>query len=212
MPNPSPLPITAILLAAGLSRRMGQTNKLLLPWQGKALVQHTLDQLLAANFAQVVVVLGHEAERVGEALQGYQHRVQMMHNHDYARGMTSSIQAGWQAVPPSSLGAMICLADMPWLRAEDYQHLAQQFLAAMEQDPETILIPDFAGTPGNPVTFSRWYREAWTGYTEPEGGKGLVRQYARHRVFAAMPAAKGQQDLDTPADWQRELGNDHPAH
>ena len=63
--------LTIIILAAGLSRRMGIENKLLLPFQGKTIVETTIDNLLAAQIGEIIVVVGHESEKVKAVLQNY---------------------------------------------------------------------------------------------------------------------------------------------
>src|SRR5215469_8621721 len=99
--------ISAILLAAGSSLRMGSVNKLLLPWQGSTIVATTTARLLAAAPEEVIVVTGHQAARIEAALDSLP--VRFIHNPSFATGITSSIQKG--AGIAKGEGYMICLAD-----------------------------------------------------------------------------------------------------
>ena len=97
--------LNAIVLAAGSSRRMGK-NKLLLPYKGRPLLAYVVGNILAAKLGSVIVVTGHEAELIGEALKGLP--VKLVHNPRYEEGMTSSIQTGVAAAADGE-GYMICL-------------------------------------------------------------------------------------------------------
>src|SRR5260370_14984711 len=89
------LMLSAIVLAAGMSTRMRQ-NKLLLDFKGKALIVHAVDTLLASEIDEVVVVLGHQADKVRKELGGKQ--VKLGHNPRYREGLSASVRAGAQAV------------------------------------------------------------------------------------------------------------------
>src|ERR1700754_4804500 len=112
--------LSAILLAAGSSRRMGSINKLLLPWQGQPIVAATAANILAAGIKEVIVVTGHQAPAITAALAHLP--VQFVHNPRHEEGMTSSIQTGVRNTTGN--GYMICLADMVLLTAEDYKLLS----------------------------------------------------------------------------------------
>jgi len=118
--------LTVIVLAAGMSRRMGPKNKLLLPFQGKTMLETTLDQLRELQDAEIVVVLGHEAVQIQPLLENLE--VKVVLNPDYTCGMTSSIQAGVRAAAERSDGFMICLSDMPLIQTVSYRQLADAFL------------------------------------------------------------------------------------
>lgn len=79
--------LTVIVLAAGLSSRMGEKNKLFLPFNGKTLLETTVDNLLAASIGETLVVVGHEAERVKDLLRSRE--VQIVEHPDYDKGMAS---------------------------------------------------------------------------------------------------------------------------
>ena len=105
--------LSVILLAAGESRRMGERNKLLLPFRESCFLGHIADQILAAKPDELLVVVGHEQERIREALANGP--IQFVENPSYAEGMTTSIRAGIQAASPEATGFMICLSDLPFI-------------------------------------------------------------------------------------------------
>lgn len=165
--------ISIILLAAGLSRRMGAANKLLLPFQGKTMLETTLDQLLQVQNAEIIVVLGHEAEQIRPLLENYQ--VKVVFNPYFENGMTSSIQAGVNAASEQSAGFMICLSDMPLIQMLDYHQLACFFLDKIQSETRVIVQPVFEGKPGNPVIFSKMYKPDILALDFPEGCKPIVQ-------------------------------------
>src|SRR5258706_776152 len=106
------LMLSAIVLAAGMSTRMGQ-NKLLLDFKGKALIAHAGDTLLASKMDEVVVVLGHEPEKVREELGGKQ--VKLVENPGYREGLRTSVRAGAEAGVRQADGARCDLAEQWFL-------------------------------------------------------------------------------------------------
>ncbi len=109
--------ITAIILAAGESRRYGHANKLFLPYRDKTLIEHTVDVVSASRVTELVVVLGHEAERVRAVLGDRQ--IVIVENPSYRQGMVTTIQAGIRAAWAGIDGWMICLSDLPLLEPTD---------------------------------------------------------------------------------------------
>ena len=146
--------ISAVVLAAGESTRMGSRNKLLLPFGGQPLIARVVDVVRRARVGEVIVVLGHQADLVRPALPGEGLRVVL--NPDYPQGMPSSIRSGLAQVSPSATGVLVCLTDQPFLEPEDLDHLIDAFDAA---EDKSILVPIFGDQRGNPVLFSTRYRQ-----------------------------------------------------
>ena len=142
--------LAALVLAAGRSTRMGGPNKLTAEIGGRPLVRIAAEQALASQARPVIVVTGHQRERVEAALAGLD--VTFVHNPDYADGMSTSVKAGIAAVPADADGAIVCLGDMPQVDAK----LIDRLLAAF--DPEKgalVVVPTMDGKRGNPVVWSR---------------------------------------------------------
>jgi molybdenum cofactor cytidylyltransferase len=146
MPS-SPLKTAAVLLAAGLSSRMGGQNKLLIAFDGVPLVRRTAQSYLAAG-AEIFAVIGHEAEAVRAALAGLP--LQFIENPDFAEGQQASVRAGIDAVPEGYHAVLVALSDQVALTPGDIGDLLDAFAAS---GGDRIFIPYFQGTRGNPVVF-----------------------------------------------------------
>ena len=196
--------ITALVLAAGASRRMGDRNKLLLPFRGRPLIEHVVRTVLAARVGEVVVVLGHEAERVRDALRDLP--VAFAHNERFEEGMTTSIQAGLAAASPDAAGYLICLSDLPLIEPAELDRLVTAFERAREADARAIGVPAFEGRRGNPVLFAAHYRPDLLAHRGMTGCKGIVRQHPEHVVEVEMDTDHVLQDVDTPEAYERVSG------
>jgi len=140
--------LAGIVLAAGTSSRFGAGNKLLAPYSGQAMVRSVVEAALATELDPVIVVTGHEAHAVGEALAGLE--VVFAHNAQFAAGQSGSLKTGIAAVPPECAGAMILLGDMPEVTAEIINKLSDDF-----SDETCIVVPQHGGRRGNPVILGR---------------------------------------------------------
>ena len=206
--------LSAIVLAAGLSNRMGNENKLLLSFQGKTILETTISNILEAGIGEVIVVVGHEAEKVKAVLKNYP--LSIIENLDYQKGMTTSIQAGIRSTQNSkpkthNAGYMICLSDMVLIEPYEYQLLAQQFL--LRADEKAIIQPVFKGKRGNPVIFSSFYKNAiletedtdGTSRDNREGCRSVVQAHKKHVKLVEMPTNHVLQDIDFKEDYERIL-------
>lgn len=127
---------------------MGQ-NKLLLTFQGKPLIAHAVDTLLASAVDEVVVVLGHEADKVREKLAGK--KVIFVENPDYREGLSTSVRAGIAAVAADASAIMIYLADQPLPRTRRHK-LANPSLCGSQkaqQEHCRSVLPRPAREPGD---------------------------------------------------------------
>jgi molybdenum cofactor cytidylyltransferase len=184
--------LSAILLAAGSSRRMGTTNKLLLPWQNKPIVAVTAANLLAAGFEEVIVVTGHQAAEVTAALNHLPLR--LAHNPRFEEGMTSSIQTGISLA--AGKGYMICLADMFLITPAEYILLKKAWEQKFSLDDHCIGIPEYQGQKGNPVILPCVLRSEILSHEEKEGCKEIVRNNSKHHLCISMPTDHILRDLD----------------
>jgi len=185
--------VTAIILAAGLSRRLGRP-KLLLPFDGRSLIRRTLEQIIAAGGGQwheVVVVLGHEAARVEQELERLP--VRTLFNPRYAEGMSTSLIAGLEAVAPQAEGAMIFLGDQPLVSAE----VIRSMLSIFRGSNRPIVSPLYGGAGGNPVLFSRSLFPELMAVEGDKGGREVVMRDPQRVVTVAFSSAFAPRDVDT---------------
>lgn len=188
--------ISAVLLAAGESRRMGAANKLLLPIEGEPLVRRTARRLVAAGLDEVVAVLGHERAQVATALAGL--ALHLVDNDDYRDGQTTSVHAGLAALRLPCAGVMICLADQPLLTTADYRALIDAFAG---RGGKSIMVPMRRGQRGNPIVLADEHRQAIMGRQANLGCRHLVDRNPE-LVWPVELAADGYfVDLDTAQDY-----------
>ena len=190
-----PVRVAAVVLAAGASRRMGGANKLLAPFEGEPLVARAVDAALASRAAIVVVVTGFQPARVRRALAGRD--VEFAHNRYHARGLGSSLRRGLRALDDGIEGALIQLADMPWVRADHLDALIAAFARARRRP---ICVPVRGRRRGNPVLWPVRHFAALCALQGDVGGRGLLRRYAGEVVRVAMSDAAVMRDVDTLAD------------
>jgi molybdenum cofactor cytidylyltransferase len=192
--------ISAILLSAGESKRMGSRNKLLLPFGSTTLIEQSVDHLLGSKAQEVIVVLGHEATRVREVLTG--RKLKFVENHHYREGMTSSIQAGLRAIASEANGMMICLSDLPNIDAKEFDTIIDVFEAGSKQNEKLIVVPTHRDKRGNPVIFASHYRAQILSHEEPGGCKGVIEQNLDQVVDAVMSTAHVLEDIDTETQYE----------
>jgi len=191
--------ISAIILAAGESRRMGVKNKLLLPIRGEVLISNFVKSVCASNVDEVVVVVGHEAEKIEDVLQGQP--VRFVENLRYMEGMTSSIQTGIQSASAESEGLLICLADQPLIETPDFNRLIHEFTDLFDSKSSLIIVPVFKGQSGNPVLFSRQFRDIILQHTG-EGCRDIVLKHPECVREVEMGNDNVLHDVDTPEDYK----------
>lgn len=172
--------VSAVVLAAGASERMGEGNKLLLPLGGRQLITHVVDAVGRARIGELLVVTGYQPDRLREALAGRD--VAFVHNHAYERGMATSFQAGIRAASADCSGYMICLADLPLIATEEYDAVIDAFGRALSADSQAIVRPVFSGQPGHPVILASSYRAEIAAHGEARACRNIVhRNRARVR-------------------------------
>jgi molybdenum cofactor cytidylyltransferase len=205
--------LSVVVLAAGMSTRMGR-NKLLLNFRDKPLIVHAVDTLLASEIDEVIVVLGHEAEKVRDQLErsiGLANKaapgkpVRLVQNSDYQNGLSTSVRTGVEAVSRQANGIMIYLADQPLLEPEDLNRIVAGFAAAKEIN-KSIVVPFFRGERGNPVILEASLRVAILGIVGDVGCKGVIKRYPEKVYVIEMDNDHVVRDVDDIQAYERLAG------
>ena len=185
--------VAAVVLAAGRSTRMGAVNKLIAEIGGKPLVRIAAEQALASHASPVIVVTGHEKDKVAAALAGLP--VRLVHNPDYAEGLGSSLRTGIAAVPAEADGAIVCLGDMPQVDAP----LIDKLIAAFDPEKGALVVtPTIDGRRGNPVVWSRRFFPDLMAVQGDIGARNLIGSYAEAVVEVPVAGEGALIDVDTP--------------
>jgi len=185
--------IAAVVLAAGRSSRMGGPNKLLAEIGGRPLVRIVVEAALASRARPVVVVTGHERERVEATLARLP--VTFVHNPNYAEGLGTSLKAGIAGLPAEVDGSVICLGDMPQVDAALIDHL----IDAIDPDKGALVaVPTLNGKRGNPVVWSRRFFPDLMAVEGDVGARHLIGRYGEAVVEVPVSDTAVLADIDTP--------------
>ena len=191
--------ISAVVLAAGSSTRMGRP-KLLLPLAGKPIVQHVVDTALGAAVGEVVVVLGPDPGAVRAALRP-DDRLRFAVNERSLEGQSTSLRAGLDAVGPGAEAAVILLA-RPAVRVPigARGRPARPPTASLPPDVAAVQA-SYGGVPAHPTLF---LRTVWGDVVEEgdHGARNWIRTHPERRVLVEV-GGEPPEDVDTPEDYER---------
>jgi molybdenum cofactor cytidylyltransferase len=190
--------ISAVLLAAGESRRMGKFKQLL-PLGGKTFVECCADNLLASRVDDVIVVTGHREADVRSAIGN--RPVRFAHNPDYRDGMSSSIKRGIDAISKEAHACLIALADQPQIGAD----VINRVIEAYEQDETLIVIPAYEGRNGHPIILDLKLRDEILAIDPDEGLRQVVHAHSNEIVRVEISTDAVLTDFDFPEDYERLL-------
>ena len=140
--------ISAILLAAGQSKRMGGDNKLIKKYNKKYLINHIIDTLIKSKVDKIIVVLGFQSSKVRK-ITIKNKKINFVYNKNYKSGMASSIKTGLKRVSKKNIGFLIVQADMPLIS----KNIINSICYAIKNNKKEIIAPTYKGKIGNPVGF-----------------------------------------------------------
>jgi molybdenum cofactor cytidylyltransferase len=191
--------ISAILLAAGQSRRMG-TFKQLLPFGGKTFVECCVDNLLGSGVTDVLVVTGHNSSEVIAAVAD--RRVRFAFNPDYERGMASSIKRGIEAMLPNAQAALIALVDQPQIGSD----IVDLLISRYRQQRAVITMPAYSGKGGHPILIDMSLREEVLGMDLELGLRQVLQAHNHETDRVELCREEVLTDFDYPEDYARLPG------
>jgi molybdenum cofactor cytidylyltransferase len=186
--------IAALILAAGESRRMGGPNKLVAMVAERPLVRIVAEAAAKSRAVSVTVVTGSRAGDIAAALAGLD--VALVHNPEFARGLSTSLKAGLAGLPADIDGVIVLLGDMPGVTTEMIDRLIDAF---RPEEGALIVVPTVAGRRGNPVLWSARFFDELKAIAGDTGGRQLIAANGDAVVEVELGPAVGL-DVDTPAD------------
>jgi molybdenum cofactor cytidylyltransferase len=183
--------VAGILLAAGMSTRMG-TNKMLLEIEGESLIRRSVRRAVEAGLSPIFVVLGHEAERAQGEIADLPCRVVI--NEHYELGIASSLRAGFAALPPECGAAIVLLADMP--------HISPEMLGALVDHYARLVASQYGEVKAPPTLYDASLFEELRAASDARCAQQIVRRHLDEAVVLSWPP-ECLEDLDRPEDWAR---------
>lgn len=197
MALPQSKAISAIVLAAGASTRMGQ-QKLLLDLKEKPVLQWVLEAALSSELFEVLCVV-REFEPIRQKISLAHDRLRWVINPEADHGQSTSIIAGLRAISPASQGALFMVGDQPLVTDELINALVHLF----EKEPPLIAALTFNGQARNPVLFHRDLFTELLALTGDRGGRSLIEKYREKAVFLEWKEEEPFLDMDVWEDYQR---------
>jgi len=192
--------ISAILLAAGESRRMGRPKQLL-DWQGKPLLLHVLENLIRSDVDEIILVLGYEVEKIRKSLPELP--VKIVVNPDYQSGMASSLRQGLLAMDPGSEAFLVLLADQPGIGPEMMNRVIREYQQA---DPKRgIGRPVYRGLPGHPVLIGVQYRQEALQLRGDVGARRILMNHPTDILEIEVDRDVVLMDMDTPEEYRKYI-------
>lgn len=189
--------ISAIILAAGDSRRMGQP-KMLLPWGNLTVIEHVVNTFLRAGIEDVLVITGGAHEKVCSALAPYP--IRKIHNQDYATGeMLSSIQSGIRHLSGGTRAAIIGLGDQPQIQENSIRTIFEAYRAS----GSSLVVPSFERKRGHPWLVARSLWDELLALQPPQTPRDFLNKHSAQIQYVNMDTPTILADLDTPDDYQK---------
>ena len=189
--------ISAVVLAAGRSERMGQ-QKLLLPLRGKPVLQWVLESVLASGIDEVICVV-REVGSIARKISVSQERLIWLVNQATDRGQSTSVIAGLWAIDPRSDGALFLVGDQPLVQ----NTLIDALIGRFKNSSASIVAPSFQGQTRNPVIFRRNLFPELLKLTGDRGGRALIERYREETVLVDWHDEATFLDLDVREDYER---------
>lgn len=189
--------MAAIVLAAGRGTRFGDEPKLLARLGGKALVRHVVEAAVSSSVDPVIVVTGHRSEDVEALLHDLP--VRILRNASFAEGLSTSLKAGFSALPSQARAAVVLLGDMPFVTSGLIDALASGW---REGGGPAALVPTLNGRRGNPVVLSRKLRAEIENLSGDAGAGPILRGRPDVVEWATTDPAVAQ-DIDTREEFAR---------
>jgi molybdenum cofactor cytidylyltransferase len=191
--------ISAILLAAGQSKRMGELKQLM-PFGQSTIVEQAVDNLLGSAVGEVIVVVGYRAEDVIKAIAAKP--IKLAINPDYEQGMSTSIIAGLKLVHGRVQGVMLALGDQPLVNSQTIDILIEEFYS----HDKGIAVPTYQGRRGHPIIFATKYRKQLLKLSGDVGGRQIISDHPDDVLEVAVDSESIVADFDTTGDYQAYFG------
>ncbi len=192
--------LSAIVLAAGESKRMGKTKQLL-PWGDSTIIERVVSNVLESEAGEIIVVLGCQAHSIAPRLADKP--VKVVLNRDYRLGMSASIKCGLEHTSKDSDGVMIVLGDQPLIGTETINRLIGEFARSRRG----IVFPVYKKRMGHPVIFAARYKPELSGLTGDFGAKKIIESHPEDILEVEVNSESVIIDINTEKDYRSQDKN-----
>lgn len=190
--------IWAIVLAAGKSTRMKQ-QKLLMPFNGKTIVETVISKIIPVLKSNIMVVLGSNRAEIEEKINHFP--IESCFNINYEEGMLSSVVCGFNLLPDDAAAALIFLSDQPQIDTEVIRAVIKEW----EHSGKGMVIPTFKGKRGHPVLIETKYKKEINRLDPEKGLRQLMQKFPQDIAEVEVSKEEILRDIDTPADYHFEI-------
>jgi molybdenum cofactor cytidylyltransferase len=194
--------ITAIILAAGESRRM-KTPKMLLPFQGKTIIEKVIETVISSKIRDIIVVVGAVKEKLTGLVEKFP--VTICYNENYAEGMLSSVKCGIGYLAPDTDAVMVFLGDQPMVPLEVVDSVIDSFISSKKR----LVLPVYEGKRGHPLLISSSFLTEIENIGKETGLRQLLIKFPGDIFEVESKNSAILKDIDTEEDYQREITQNH---
>jgi len=200
--------MAAIILAAGLSRRMGKP-KLFLPYLNVPLIHYPVSLAVENHFDQIIVVGGRHIDQLHLVLKDFTERITIIFNPEYELGMSTSLKAGINALNEDVEGVLLFLGDQPFVTMDVIEKLIHTYELNKVKGMK-IVRPRFINLPGHPALFDRSLFQEFRKLYGDEGGKRIIKAHEDKLIYVDFNDDKLNLDIDTMEEY-KSLIKDNPS-
>ena len=189
--------ITAILLAAGQSKRLKYENKLIKIYKNKPLINHSLETLVKSKINKIIIVLGYQSKIVKQIIKNNK-KISFTINKKYKKGMSSSIKCGLKKVSNKDTGFIIVQSDMPHLKCSDVNKICN----SIKQGKKLVHALVFNNKVGNPIGFNNKLKKKFSNLKGKYGAKFMVKRLTKETNFIRVSSELRFKDFDKKSDFR----------
>ena len=188
--------ISAILLAAGQSKRMNGDNKLIKKYNKKYLINHIVGTLIKSKVDKIIIVLGFQSRKVRK-ITAKNEKINFIYNKNYKSGISSSIKAGLKRVSKKNIGFLIVQADMPLIS----KNIINSICYVVKKNRKEIIAPTYKGKMGNPIGFKYSMVKILNKVKKDSGAKKIILRNKKRLGLIKVNSKSIFKDFNTKRDF-----------
>ena len=188
--------ISAILLAAGQSKRMGGDNKLIKKYNKKYLINYIVGTLIKSKVDKIIIVLGFQSPKVRK-ITAKNEKINFIYNKNYKSGISSSIKVGLKRVSKKNIGFLIVQADMPLIS----KNIINSICYVVKKNRKEIIAPTYKGKMGNPIGFKYSMVKILNKVKKDSGAKKIILRNKKRLGLIKVNSKSIFKDFNTKRDF-----------